>query len=123
VVVDTSILLAILFNEKHGTWSADKLQEHYGDLQMSTVNYAETLILIQDRQPSLFQDIREAIEVSAIRLVAPDARQAELAASVRLRYPLNLGDCFAYTLARQEGCPVLTLDRDFRKTDVPVILP
>lgn len=123
MVVDTSVLLAILFNEKHGTWSADQLQEHHGDLQMSTVNYAETLILIQDRQPSLFQDIREAIEVSAIRLVAPDARQAELAASARLRYPLNLGDCFAYALARQEGCPVLTLDRDFRKTDVPVILP
>ena len=123
MVVDTSILLAILFNEKHGPWSADRLQKHYGDLQMSTVNYAETLILVQDRQPSLFQDIREAIEVSAIRLVAPDARQAELAASARLRYPLNLGDCFAYALAKQEDCPVLTLDRDFRKTDVPVILP
>lgn len=41
----------------------------------------------------------------------------------RLRYPLNLGDCFAYALAKQEDCPLLTLDRDFRNTDIEVILP
>jgi ribonuclease VapC len=123
VVVDTSILLAIFFNEKHGPWATDQLQQNRFDLQMSTVNYAEVLILIEDRQPHLFTAIREAIEASSIRLVAPTAGQAEMAAAARHRYPLNLGDCFAYALAKQENSPLLTLDRDFRKTDIGVVLP
>ena len=123
MVVDTSIVLAVFFNEPAGPWALDQLQRNRHDLQMSTVNYAEALILIQDRQPRLFQEIRDKIEESSMRLVPPTAEQAEIAALARLRYPLNLGDCFAYALAKQEGCPLLTLDRDFRRTDVKVIVP
>jgi len=123
VVVDTSILLAVFFNEEHGPWAADQLREHNRLLRMSTVNYAEALILIEDRQPHLFPRIREAIQSSTIRLAPPSSEQAEIAAAARLRYPLNLGDCFAYALAKAEGCPILTLDSDFRKTDATVILP
>jgi len=90
---------------------------------MSTVNFAEALILIQDRQRQLFGEIREAILSSPIRLVAPSPRQAEIATFARLRFPLNLGDCFAYALARDEDCPLRTLDRDFRRTDIAVIVP
>jgi ribonuclease VapC len=123
VVIDTSILLAIFFNEDSAPWAVDQLQQNRDRLRMSTVNYAETLILLHDRQPQLFRDIRERIEESSIRLVAPTPEHAEIAAHARLRYPLNLGDCFAYALARQEQCPLLTLDRDFRKTDLTVVLP
>ena len=123
MVVDTSILLAVFFNEAGGPWALDQLQKNRHQLWMSTVNYAEALILIHDRQPQLFRQIRDKIEESSIRLVPPTAEQAEVAALARLRYPLNLGDCFAYALARQEGCPVLTLDRDFRRTDLKAILP
>ncbi len=123
MVVDTSILLAVFFNEESGPWATDRLQENRPRLRMSTVNYAEALILIQDRQPHLVSEIREAIAASSIRLVAPTAEQAEVAAAARLRYPLNLGDCFAYALARQEDCPLLTLDRDFLKTDLRVVIP
>ena len=123
MVVDTSILLAIFFNEKSGPWAADQLQQNRRDLQMSTVNYTEALILLQDRQPHLFAEIREAIESSSIRLVAPTPELAETAAAARLRYPLNLGDCFAYALAKHEDCPLLTLDADFRNTDVAVVRP
>ena len=123
MVIDTSILLAIFFNEKAGAWALDRLQESADSLRMSTVNYAEALTLIEDRQPQLFDEIRNSIRSSSIRLVAPTPAQAEIAAAARLRYPPNLGDCFAYALARQEDCPLLTLDRDFRNTDIPVILP
>lgn len=44
---------------------------------------------------------------------------ADIAARARLTFPLNLGDCFAYALARAEQCPILTLDEDFRAVDVP----
>jgi uncharacterized protein with PIN domain len=83
MVVDTSVLIAIFFNEDQGPWAVDRLQEHRGDLQMSTVNYAEALILIQDRQPQLLEEIRSAIETSSIRLIAPNISQAEVAASAR----------------------------------------
>jgi ribonuclease VapC len=123
LVVDTSVLLAVFFNEKMGPWAADQLQAHRHDLLMSTVTYAEALILAEDRQPGDIDLIRESVEASSLRLIAPDRQQAELAAAARLRYPLNLGDCFAYALAKQQNCPILTLDRDFRNTDLAVILP
>jgi ribonuclease VapC len=123
VVVDTSALLAVFFNEKNGPWVLDHLQANSGDLTMSTVNYAEVLILVQDRQPEACKEIRAAIETSSIRLIPPTERQAEIAADARLRYPLNLGDCFAYALAKDEDRALLTLDRDFRRIDLTVILP
>ena len=113
----------MLFNEKAGPWVLDQLQANSGDLAMSTVNYAEVLILVQDRQPNAYAEIREAIETSSIRLIAPTQRHAEIAAAARLRYPLNLGDCFAYALAKDEDRPLLTLDRDFRRSDLKVLLP
>ena len=46
-----------------------------------------------------------------------------MAAEARLRYPLNLGDCFAYALAVEQGTSILTLDTDFRAVDRPVVMP
>jgi ribonuclease VapC len=123
VVLDTSALLAVFFNETAGPWVAAHMEAHADVLLMSTVNYTELLILMQDRQPLPVAQIRDAMEQSSIRLIPPTSHQAELAAAARIRYPLNLGDCFAYALAKDEGCPVLTLDRDFRSTDVQVVLP
>ncbi len=90
---------------------------------MSTVNLAETLIRLQDQQPQLFPRLRDAVLASGIRFVAPDERQAEIAAAARHRFPINLGDCFAYALAVVEACPILTLDPDFARTDRPVLMP
>ena len=123
MVVDTSALLAVLFNEKYGPWVLDQLQLHAGELRMSTVNYAELLILVQDRQPAALAEVRESIEASSIHLVPPTPRHAEIAADARIRYPLNLGDCFAYALAKEEECPLLTLDRDFRRTGLSLTIP
>ena len=71
----------------------------------------------------LVDTLETQLLTSGIRFVAPDESQAQLAAKARLRFPLNLGDCFAYALARAEQCPILTLDQDFRALDIPVILP
>ncbi len=90
---------------------------------MSTVNLAETLILLRDRQPARFDDLETRVLSGGIRFAPPDAEQARVAAQARLRYPLNLGDCFAYALAWAENDGILTLDTDFRAVDVPVYLP
>lgn len=34
------------------------------------------------------------------------------------RAALNFGDCFAYSLAKERGCPLLYVGRDFAKTDI-----
>jgi len=123
MVVDTSALLAIFFAEPFGDWAAARLAEHAGDLCMSTVNLTETLIRVRDRQPESFEQIETELLNSGIRFVAPDVQQARIAAEARLRYPLNLGDCFAYALAVVEDLPILALDRDFRSSDRPVVWP
>lgn len=123
MVVDTSAILAVLFDEPHAAWVADRLNEHAGSLAMCTVNLTEALILIQARQPRLAEDLEHRLITAGIRFVAPDPAQARIAAKARLRFPLNLGDCFAYALAVTEGQVLLTLDRDFRQVDHPVLLP
>lgn len=123
MVVDTSVLLAIFFAELFGEWAAAQLVEHAGELRMSTVNLTETLIRVRDRQPHLFEEIEKELLNSGIQFIAPDVQQARLAAEARLRYPLNLGDCFAYALATVKDVPILTLDRDFRLVDRPVVCP
>lgn len=31
---------------------------------------------------------------------------------------LNFGDCFAYALAKERGCPLLSVGEDFARTDL-----
>lgn len=123
MVVDSSALLAVLFAERHGEWVVDRFAEHAGELRMSTVNLAEVLILLRDRQPRLADEVEAELLDGGLRFVAPDFEQARLAAAARLRHPLNLGDCFAYALAMTERCPILTLDADFRSLGIEVLLP
>lgn len=123
MVVDTSIVLAVFFEEAHAEWAVSQLESHAAELRMSTVNLAECLIRLHDRQPQLADELAEQLLASGIRFVAPDVAQAQNAADARLRFSVNLGDCFAYALAKAEGCPILTLDRAFRQMDVPVRLP
>lgn len=123
MVVDTSVLLAVFFDEEHAEWAVARLEEHAVELRMSTVNLAELLIRVRDRQPQLYEDLERRVLEGGIRLVAPDVRQARIVAEARGRFPLNLGDCFAYALAKVEGCGILTLDRDFRAVDCPVLSP
>ncbi len=123
MVIDTSALLAVFLNEKHAPWVQDRLDEFSGSLLMSTVNLAETLILLKDLQPRSYEELENELLESSIQFVAPDIQQVKLVAAARMKYPLNLGDCFAYALAKATHSPILTLDRDFRKVDADVMTP
>jgi len=123
MVVDTSIILSIFFKEKHYDWAIEQMNLHSKALRMSTVNLTEALIRLKDRQPQLFQTLEDKLIYSGIRFVAPDIEQSKLAANARIKFPLNLGDCFVYALAVQEDCPILTLDKDFRLLDHRVLHP
>jgi len=123
LVVDTSAILAVLFNEPHARWVADALNANRGRLIMSTVNLAEALIRIRGTQSTDAADLEARLLDGKIQFVAPDQVQATEAARARLRLPLNLGDCFVYALAVVRDEPILTIDADFRNLDRPVLLP
>jgi uncharacterized protein with PIN domain len=123
MVVDTSIILAVFFKEKHSAWAVEQMNRHARELRMSTVNLTEALIHLQDRQPQLFLSLEDELLYNGIRFVAPDVEQSRVAAQTRIKYPLNLGDCFVYALAVQEDCPILTLDKDFHLLNHTIIHP
>ena len=121
-MVDSSVILAIEFGEPTAPECAAALSR-YDDLVMSTVNLAEVLIRVGDRRPDAVTSLVARLDRSGIRFEAPDVATSRVAAEARLRYPLNLGDCFAYALAVAEACPILALGRDFERTDRPVVVP
>lgn len=123
MIVDASVLLAVIFNETHGEWARNQLRQNAATLRMSTINLAETLIRVRDRQPHTYEEIRRFIHSLGIRFVPPTVEQSEMAADARMRFPLNLGDCFAYALAKEESDSILTLDPDFAQTDVLTLIP
>jgi len=123
MIVDTSALLAVLFKEPAVAWLTGQFRKNSSSLLMSTVNLTEALIIIRSRQEKLFDQLRTEIFGTPIRFVPPTVKHAETAAWARLKFPLNLGDCFAYALAKEEDDSLLTLDTDFGQTDIPIVIP
>jgi ribonuclease VapC len=127
--VDASVLVAILTEESDGSEWSRRLQEAEG-LVTSPVAVFETVVSVarKDRLPvlvvaaevNLFLDQAE-IETRAI---SPDVGDAALAAYARYgkgqghSARLNLGDCFAYAMAKQHGVPLLYKGDDFSHTDL-----
>lgn len=120
MIVDTSALLAVLFAEAHAPAIAAVLGVTQ-PLVMSTVNLCEVLVLAADRKAVSVAEVTELLMPFAIDYVAPDTLTTAVAATARLRLPLNFGDCFAYALAKTRNEPLLTLDSDFARTDAALV--
>lgn len=120
MVVDSSALLAVLFAESQAERIAQLLSEADHPI-ISAVNYAECLIRVLDRAPDAAETLEHALAGFALEVVPVDRLLASVAANARLRYPINLGDCFAYALAKTRNLALLTLDGDFSKTDIPLV--
>lgn len=122
MVIDSSAILAVYFQEPTALWVSQQI-DAADRVLMSTINLAESLMRIRDKQPAKADELERQLFASRTEFVPPDVAQAIIAARARLQYPLNLGDCFAYALAKTQNLPLLTLDRDFRATDIPLLLP
>lgn len=120
MVVDTSALLAVLFAEPQALNIAQILSASDQPI-MSAVNYTECLIRVLDSAPDSAGVLEHALAEFALEIVPVDRVLASAAAHARLKYPINLGDCFAYSLAKARGIALLTLDSDFAKTDVQLV--
>ena len=123
MVVDSSAILAVIFKERYGEWVIERLKENNGSLLMSTVNLAETLIRIRSKQPNRYKDLKARLMDGSIQFIAPDVEQVEIVSEARHRFSINLGDCFVYALSKKTAKPVLTLDADFKQTDISILYP
>lgn len=126
MIVDASAILSILFEEPDRKRYSDALIDYAGDAVISPVNYLE-LALRVDRgdTPEFSAAIDPLLVKLGVHLVAVEPEQAHLAREAYRRYGkgnhparLNLGDCFAYALAKTRREPLLFKGDDFRHTDI-----
>ncbi len=129
MIVDASAILAVLFEEPEKDGFRD-LMLMQAELAMSPVNYLEAAVRADDRRhPKKGAELDALLSGFGIAIAAIDGQQAHLAREAYRRYGkgnhparLNLGDCFAYALAKARGEPLLFKGDDFRHTDVEAAL-
>ena len=124
MVVDTSALIAILFEEPEAARFARRIADTSNPV-MSAASYLEAGVVVLGRHgPSYLPRIDQALDRLRIMVVpvTPEHARLAIAAYERFgkgRHPagLNYGDCFSYALAQARGEPLLAKGDDFARTD------
>lgn len=124
-VVDTSTVLAVLFDEPERAALEPRLMAE--PCVMSAATRVELGIVVEARTgPAGTQLLEELLARAGIEIVPLDGPQANEALVAWRRFGkgrhaagLNLGDCFSYALSRTRGQPLLFVGDDFAQTDVP----
>lgn len=125
MVIDTSALLAMLFEEAMAPWLRRAMSSDPVRL-MSTMSVLEATCVIAARLgPAAVSELTLFLLEFRIEQVPFDAPQLEVAQSAWLRFGrgfhaarLNFGDCASYALARSSGESLLFVGDDFHQTDV-----
>ena len=125
MVVDTSALLAILWDEPERRRFNEFLE---ADPQrfISAATLLEAAILVELRNgEAAGRELDLFLHRAKIEIVPVDGDQVEIARAAYRRYGkgmhpagLNYGDCFSYALAKATGEPLLFKGGDFAETDV-----
>jgi ribonuclease VapC len=129
MVVDTSALMAIVLGEPDAERYAAVLSGA-PHLLVAAPTWLEAAIVAQARLgPAGHALLTELLDGLQVILVPFDEGLARLAHDGWLRFGrgrhpagLNLGDCFAYALAKQCGEPLIFKGEDFPRTDVVAAL-
>jgi ribonuclease VapC len=124
MVVDTSALIAILFDEPEKSAFAAKI-DTAADPKVSAVTRVEAMMVYLGRRRNEPSDVLDLIDILGLKTVDVDRAQADRALDAFTRFGkgrhparLNLGDCFAYALASTLNEPLLFKGEDFGKTDI-----
>ena len=127
IVVDTSALIAILKGELESDACIAALTGEPLVL-ISAGTMAEALVVAQGR--GVRGEMEALLEQFGCEVVATTGATAGKVADAYSRWgkgvhpaSLNFGDCFAYALARERGCPLLFVGDDFSRTDIVSALP
>jgi ribonuclease VapC len=122
IAVDTSALMAIVLNEPGADRCIAALEADDAIL-ISAGTMAEALIVAYRRDVG--EEMTSLIEGLGFNIVNVTQASAQRIAQAYARWGkgmntagLNFGDCFAYEVAKDHGCPLLYVGEDFSKTDV-----
>jgi len=129
VVIDTSALIAILLNEPDAPLFAAAIASAPARLA-SAVTRVQTAMLIEGRRGLAGRAELDALwRAAEIETIAVTPAQAEIAIDAFRRFGrgrheagLNLGDCFAYALAKAMSHTLLFKGEDFAQTDITAAL-
>lgn len=127
MIVDTSAIIAILRSEREAAAMADAL-DRAEICRMSALTYVEAAVVTDsNKNPVLSRRLDDLLRDAEIQVESVTAKQAEIARYAyrdfgkgRHKAGLNLGDCFAYALAKEIGEPLLFKGEDFGRTDIEV---
>jgi ribonuclease VapC len=124
MVIDASALVAILRLEPERDEFARAILRAPVKL-MSPVNWLEVAIRAERARIEDVEVLDAFVSAAEIEIVPVDQLQMRIAHIAwrdfgKGRHPakLNLGDCFAYALAKHSGEPLLYKGGDFARTDV-----
>ena len=129
--VDASAIVAILTREAEADALADVLEGARSPITSPIAMFEAALGICRKRHASVGEaeaDVREFLELAGIRAVPITEREAATALAAFSRYgkgrghpaQLNLGDCFAYAIAKNHRTALLFEGEDFDKTDIAV---
>ncbi len=127
--VDASAIVAILTREPEAEALANLLEAAPSPITSPIAIFEAALGLCRKRYASVAEaeaDVREFLAVARVRIVSITTGEAETALNAFSRYgkgrghpaQLNLGDCFAYAVARNYGTTLMFKGDDFSKTDI-----
>ena len=126
IVVDTSALVAIVFDEPERALFLRVIADAETAL-VSTVSALEARMVVHGRRGQravvLLDDF---LRLPPIELAAPGPAEAKAAYAAFVTYgkgsghsaALNFGDLFSYALAKVRGVPLLYKGDDFAQTDI-----
>ena len=125
MVIDTSALVAILFDEPDAEHFEIAIESDPTRL-MSTASVLEASIVVEARLGEAGgRELDLLVHKAQIEVVGVKVEQMEVARHAfrtygKGRHPagLNYGDCFAYALSKTSGEPLLFKGNDFNQTDV-----
>ena len=125
MIVDTSALLAVIFNEPDEPRVAAAMVDA-ASLRMSAANWVEAALVVDSRRsPRAKARFEDLIEELGVELMPVTIEAAYLSRIAHIDYGrgnhparLNYGDCFAYALAKMTGEALLFIGSDFAQTDI-----
>jgi ribonuclease VapC len=125
IVVDSSALLAVFFDEPEKEAFADAITRADRPC-IGAPNLLEASMIVEARQGAMgcrdLDELNAALGLDVVAFDSPHIEQAREAfrrfGKGRHRASLNFGDCCAYGLAKSLGLPLLFKGNDFVLTDV-----
>jgi ribonuclease VapC len=126
MILDSSALLAILFNEPEKDIFLEAIQKD-PYVKMSVANYLESAIRVDSfHDPILSRIFDDLVEEIGIELKEVTTAQASIARQAFRDFgkgsghpaSLNFGDCFAYALTKVNKDKLLFKGKDFPETDL-----